>query len=64
MIHAGAEVDAQAAVDHFNTIRRYIERGIATNHVENIQIFEDRLAFNGHIEYTCTHCLPVQLSHF
>lgn len=64
MIHAGAEVDAQAAVGYFDAIGRYIKGGIAADHVEDIQVFEHRLAFNGHVKYARANCLPVQLRHF
>ena len=64
MIYAGAKVDAQTAVGDLNTIRRNIERCIAADHVEDIQIFQHRLAFNCYVEHACAHGLPVQLGHF
>lgn len=64
MIHAGTEVDAQAAVGDFNTIGRHIQRGVAAHHKEDVEIFQNRLTFNGHVEDARTDRLPIQLRHF
>lgn len=64
MIHAGAEVDAQATVGNFHAIGGHVECGIAADHVEDIQIFYNRFTFNRHVKYARAYGLPIQLGHF
>ncbi len=63
MVDAGGEVDGQAAVGHFNISGGHIKRCVATDHVEDVEIFDNRFAFNRHIKYPCALLFPAQLRH-
>lgn len=64
MIHGGAKVDAQTTVGNFHSIGGHVERSIAADHIEDIQIFNNRFAFDRHIEHPRADGLPVKLGHF
>lgn len=64
MINAGTEVDAQTTIGHFDAIGGDIQRGVAANDVEDVEIFQNRLAFDGHVKDTRARCLPVKFGHF
>lgn len=64
MIHGGAKVDAQTTIGNFHAIGGHVERSIAADHIEDVQIFNNRFAFNRHVKYARAHGLPVKLGHF